>query len=176
MLKRFYCALLAFLLVSCANFVPPLKANAEITPEKAYVYGRFSSNTHSLRMGVELAGPKLYLFEFQDKDQVTMLAVVPGTYQLTRFIYAERDGTMKGESPIQESTLTSSMTLEAGKTYYLGDFAGEAEFTGTGMQWKVTGIDNRFEQTTRDMELKYPQFGALPNQQMLGIERFTPAH
>lgn len=176
MLLRTLCAFFTLLLVSCANFVPPLKPNAQVDPAKAYVYGRFSSNSHTLRMGVELAGPKLYLFEFQDKDQITMLAVTPGTYQLSRFVYAETDGTMKGETAIVQSTLTRSMTLEAGKAYYVGDFTGEGTFNGIRMRWQVTGIDNRFAATTAEMQQKYPQFAQLPTQQMRGIALYMTAH
>lgn len=176
MLLRTLCALFTLLLVSCANFVPPLKANAKIEPEKAYVYGRFSKNDNSLRMGVELAGSKLYLLEFESKDQITMLAVLPGTYHLSRFIYALGDGTLRGESAIVQSTLTTSMTLEAGKAYYVGDFAGEATIQSDGMYWEITKIDNRFAATSREMELKYPQFATLPKQQLRGIELFMAAH
>ena len=120
------------------NYCPPIKSPTNLNTKNAYFYGRFSLERDPANfrrfalqaMNMDLN--RMYSIRLLDKPSIYAVQVQPGTYQLQGFIYAPV-GAMDFEVeqipfPKELSYLKETITVAAGKCYYLGEFYGVSKF------------------------------------------------
>ena len=110
-----------------------------------------------------------------NEKPVYAVEVDPGTYRLKDIIYAPVGAMMDFEIskipvPNEPSYLSNNITIEPGKSYYLGDFSGSSRRTGFGaaswgtgfavcvtFQGGLVGIKQNFLTTTEELKRLLPQ-------------------
>ncbi|MBN8444175.1 MAG: hypothetical protein J0M22_01725 [Gammaproteobacteria bacterium] len=166
MLKKFLTIFAICLAVSgCASFSKRLATNEVLDAKSGYIYGRFSlvdrsSGMGHLRMAVGLQSTKEYSIQFDKEQPVSVIRVAPGTYNISKLIFATYDYIPTGEEPITEPKLTKPFTVEAGKAYYIGDYVGEVDIQQNGFEvtklWNLNSIRDFYEGTTTEFRALFP--------------------
>ncbi len=166
MLKKFLTIFAICLAVSgCASFSKRLAPNEALDAKSGYIYGRFilidrNNKFGHLRMAVGLQSTKEYAIQFDREQPVSVIRVAPGTYNISKLIFATYDYTKTGEKPITEPKLTKPFTVEAGKAYYIGDYVGEVDVQQNGLEvtsmWDLTSIRDFYEGTTTEFRALFP--------------------
>lgn len=169
---------IALLFVSaCVSFTSKLEPDTRLNPKMGYIYGRLtqSHTTYSnvkgghLRMGLliqEKEGAKTYKAQFEQSNVVSVIAVEPGVYKLTKILCAGWDYGPIGETDIKDNRLTKEFRVDAGKAYYVGDLHGitiSQSIVGGAtvtiyQSWKLDTFRNNYQDTTRDLTTNFPRF------------------
>lgn len=178
-------AILQFV-TGCISFTPAVGYDASPQPEVGYIYGRFVLNEQissplPSKMGLVLQEQhtdSTYTIKFKPvetsvyRDGVwitkrvdvltSLIAVKPGTYALKKL----------GGKSLVESPLTKPFVVDAGKAYYVADFAvqsSEVWLPGLAYaySWKVDAISDNYESTTAEFKAKFPRLSLLPTARAL---------
>jgi hypothetical protein len=176
-------ACLSLLVASgCVSFTAKLDPDTRLDPKKGYIYGRLAQ-THSngnsavqsgyLRLGLlieQKGGSKVYKTQFDRADAVSVIAVEPGVYQLSKVLCVGWDYGPVGETALKDARLTKEFRVDAGRAYYIGDLYGttlsESTPMGTSVyiyrSWKLDAFRNNYQGTTKDLTTRFPNFKEIP--------------
>ena len=165
--------------------------DASPQPEVGYIYGRFALNEQisaplPSKMGLVLQEQhtdSTYTIKFKpvetsvyrdgvwitkrvdDPSLIAVIAVKPGTYTLKKL----------GGKSLGASRLTQPFVVDAGKAYYIADFAvqsSEVWLPGLAYaySWKVDALSDNYESTTAELKAKFPHFSLLPTARALALK------
>jgi len=159
---------LAGLLAACQTFTPAIDTQSKAKPGTAYVYGRFklqhADSFGRLRMGIELQGKQkgpAYIIQFEPSNDPSGIAVTPGTYSLTKLVFASANYEAEGEKLLSSDKLTKKFKVEAGKAYYIADFYASTSTGFRSHSWRLESFRDNFEETTTEMKSRYPNLKEL---------------
>ena len=181
----------AAVLVGCANYTPRVKPTLIPTGAESFLYGRFyielDKGMHyvggfdghpSMGFKVECEDHATYLLRFANSDPVAAITIHPSRCSFTTMVYTNADGKIFGERPAPERA-AKDMLFEAGKAYYLGDFAAWNSFrtTGAGVgviygaaEWRLTSDSDNYQATTEELHTRYPNLVSIPTNKRLILE------
>lgn len=168
---------LALNLCACAAlvFVPASPPRVTIDADHGYIYGRFVLTTpQSSAFGAELAKIALIVAEkdteaphtvpFQSSLRVLVIAVDPGTFKLSKLVQM---GALR--EPLREETITggnlmNAFSVEAGKTYYIGDIYAEGSRRSlfSKVDFGLARVVDEYELATTELKKSFPAFQNIP--------------
>ena len=164
------------MLGGCASWTPPLSADEKPSAQEAYLYGRFTMATGKSFLGLDGYGSIGFKFKCEDGSSYTirfridgvvqLLRVKPSTCSLDQTIFTNGDGQIIGHKP-NAAGLMKDLKLQAGTTYYLGDFLGSLHVTGGTMihqEWRVESAKDEYRGAMVELKVRYPAFSDFPTQ------------
>lgn len=171
---------LCLLFSGCATVTRPLNESETPDGTNAYIYGRFqvetngssaNSSPYGIVLGIKHRGSTRphdpYGIRFNAEGDVTAIRIKPGSYEFSKFNYVNDMNTIMQSSDFTESKLGINLVIEAGKTYYIGDWTGTVDldygYMNTHIEWKIESVENNFLTTTNRFKEKYKNLGALEN-------------
>ena len=170
------------ILGGCASWTPPVPLDEKPSAQDAYLYGRFTIATGKALLGLDGYGSIGFMFKCDDgskytvrfrlENDVQLLRVKPSTCSLDQTIFTNVDGQIIGRKP-STSGLMKGLKLQAGTTYYLGDFHGSLHVTGGAtihQEWRVDSASDEYWSTTTALKARYPAFSAFPTQDLMGAK------
>lgn len=87
-----------------------------------------------------------------------MIRVNPGSYEISKFIAANAFGGLEGEKDLSGWPYKTTVKVEPGKVYYIGDFVAEFEVRGGNMIWSIDSYKNDFENVNNQLDKEYSGF------------------
>lgn len=130
-------------LSGCAsvNYQRPVSASMQMKPDKSYLYGRFVIQRdimNQFRLALRLdntSNGDVVSIRLVDDQPVYSVEVRPGTYRMRDITYAPWGAMLEFEVksiplPAQPEYISKAFTVEPGKIYYIGDYAGTSKRTG----------------------------------------------
>lgn len=164
-------------LSGCAAYTTALTRDDAITPQDAFLYGRFSieaptallaMNSHrSMGFVLDCEDKAQYIIRFANKDPLQVFRIVPSTCSMTEIVYTDADGVIRSRKPAPAGVLKSSK-FEAGKAYYLGDFFAKTTVTSSyntiHTRWTMDKVANDYDKTTSEMKAAFPKLSAIPTE------------
>lgn len=175
---RILAALALLLLPGCSVFTSPMSRHAKASQTDAYLYGRFSvspsSTVYGLYpiIGLDFACKKNaagYSIGFSREDPLQVIKIPGGdTCSLVRISYARPGGLIVVKTELVPKEVRAPIRFEPGTAYYLGDFSGSSSvFAGSTrveMEWMLTGVSDRYEWTTADMQSAFHGMSMVPTE------------
>jgi hypothetical protein len=165
-------------LTGCAGYTPRIAADEKPTANDAYLYGRFFIQAEKKKLAFDgyatmgfgitcTDGPK-YTVRFSNEAPLQVIKIMPSTCSLVDFVYTNADGAVRSRKAAPEK-LMKNVKFDAGKAYYLGDFAGESVQSGAYTQWNVKSMKDDYEKTSAELKTAFPNFSSVPTEnRMIG--------
>ena len=167
------------ILGGCASWTPPVPLDEKPSAQDAYLYGRFTMASAKALLGLDGYGSIGFLFKCEDgssytvrfrlENDVQLLRVKPSMCSLEQTIFTNVDGQIRGRRPSAAGGM-KGLKLQAGTTYYLGDFHGSLQVTGgttIHQEWRVDSASDQYGSTTAALKARYPTFSAFPTQDVM---------
>jgi hypothetical protein len=175
--------LLAFIftgLVSCGGFsMKSLRPTEELLPTDGYLFGEF----FSMGMNEMNDEPGSYFgFEFKNyttgqvfglrfsenlKDGLLVIPVNAGEYDFGKMWYLYKNGNKYEGKPMD----SEKFTVEPGKLYYLGKWAGMHKYWTTGNMyhhnWNLVNLVDKFEECLEKLQDKYGNLSGMEAKDVL---------
>jgi hypothetical protein len=171
---------------ACVNYASTVKRTEALDKSVGYVYGRFNLmpiSSLNARIGLvlqEVQTNETYtlLFHRARTTPVSVTAVKPGLYKITKFSFAKKDlfvmGTELRESIMTDPRLTKEFRVEPGKVYYIGDFSGHSSvdygYPIKTYHWKIDSIKNNYNNATEELKEKYPNLNEAEAISIIGTD------
>ncbi len=159
------------LVTACVIFTPQVGRDSPAEADSGYIYGRFTLTTPEssslggglVKMGLVVADTRTglpYTIQFLRSRQISVVAVRPGTYTLSKLAFGGANSETMGEETLTHEKLTKEFRVEPGKVYYIGDFLGLTNRPSifSKVDWSLQSIRNNYEATTRDFKQRFPKF------------------
>lgn len=118
------------LLSGCATFTRPISVQDQPDPKLGYIFGKFtlSESVYGMAGGLVIenqAVKKSYKLEMVNGDNdLYAIAVIPGKYKITRYLFVSSGPTIEGSLPSNDPRLTSEFEVKPNGLLYLGDYLG----------------------------------------------------
>lgn len=171
-------ALALLVLPGCSVFTSPMSRHEKASQTDAYVYGRFSvsafSNIYGLYpiIGLDFAckqNAAWYSIGFSKENPLQVIKIPGGdTCSLVRISYARPGGLIVVKTELVPKEVSAPIRFEPGTAYYLGDYSSSSSVfvggTSLEMEWKLTGVSDRYEWTTADMKSAFHGMSMIPTE------------
>ena len=195
-LRRAVVGLSLAALSGCVRYTKPVDPAEKPTGDDAYLFGRFAIESPmavSGRDGYQTMGFEVqctpftvgirerpvrrYRLRFDRDEPLQVIRIAPGVCAMNDIFFTDANGMVRGHK-VLAAELRSPRRFEAGRVYYLGDYAGRSTYkyypktkwsgASADLGWKLTHAQHRFQDATRSLQIAYPGLAALP------IEDRTP--
>jgi hypothetical protein len=138
-------------------------------PGSAYIYGRFHidsepglfgiGTSQTMGFAVRCRDGNVYTIKFTNKSGIQVMRLAPSVCQIDEFVYTDTSGAIIARR-MATFRLLQNEFLDRGGVYYVGDFFARASskvepgffVTTTHLAFKVTAIENNYEDTTAAMK------------------------
>ena len=161
-----YLLLILFIsrIVGCASYTDTISKTYESSPKMAYVYGRFTKSglPNFVLVFEDIARSRQYAFKFSNKNKLALVEVMPGEYEITHFTAANAFGELIGKKPLSGWPYRISFIVEAGTTYYLGDFTASYSHSGQWMRWTIEDYVDSYDSANKELDKSYKRLSILP--------------
>jgi hypothetical protein len=164
-------------ILSCSSGTLRTEINNDDRPDagKGYIYGRFYQKSfHQVEVGIfieNIETKKAYQIPFRrdtllvfKAKPVFAIVVDPGTYRIKSGYGAQANilGPLVKERNLNQSVLGGTFTVEQGKAYYIGDFAGSSRAAYfRRIVWEVDSFKENFDKTSDEFRKGYEKFGSV---------------
>lgn len=174
MSHRVFIILLVLFLTGCATVSRPLGENEAADEKYAYIYGRFKQEGDvgwGIVLGIKDRKSSrsfdTYGLKFDQAGDVTVIKVLPGQYEFSKFNYVNGLNEILRTSEFKNSDLGIDISLEPNKAYYIGDWTGTVSsssyYGGTSIEWKIDSVENNMTSSTARFKEKYSKLATLEN-------------
>ena len=170
-LRIIFLGLVAILLVSCAELVPPVSSTFKPDNNTTVLFARLNlekrvSLGNRIALWLQNLDSKKSVYIYFDQNQpVYAITAEPGRYRLMgaagidmthrvldRDLFREKGSKGKYYLPFEVRTNSA---------IYLGDFVGYAKVNLVAEEWAIKSVTNNFDQTTEDFRKTYPNLASL---------------
>lgn len=168
---------ITFILSGCSWSESVLQTNKILNPQKTYVYGKFAldKNQQVDDKGYYVALQLAYVMEsnfeilkyveFKNKNNIYAVELPPGIYKIKQVTFFKR-GMPHKHKELRHIFSNVTLTLEAGKAYYIGDYSGWAQKEppqdwSIVYSWRFDTLQHQFSDTTEALTTRYPNFSSI---------------
>lgn len=169
--------LFSVLLQSCIMPLSKVDYKKKPNPKMAYIYGKFVLNsTGRTNLSIILApydgdtrdeeASESYIgFNAVQSDNVDMIAIQPGKYNINGLVNMQKDMTgynPRGRSKLFRVDAPLFIEVEANQAYYIGDYYGyssvSCSYPRCSYRWKLEAIKSTMKESTKKLKEQYQHF------------------
>lgn len=162
----------ALCVAGCASLAAVVTKHEEPRADSAYLYGRFSLETHErmfMQSGavgnaglvVRCDSDEEIIISFRERDALQLLRLKPAQCALAEMLFKNELGVTLKSSPLKLAHV--KFDLAPGTAYYAGDWVVVVERSRTGgkiYSSMKTRVSNFFDATTAMVRVSYPRFAS----------------
>ena len=161
----------------CGAYTQGIRSTEKPAADSAYLYGRFTMKAEKSLVGnyptmglmLTCSDGEKYTIGFSIEQPLQVLKIRPARCMLAEIIGTDARGDIHLRRRPHPAWIHVD-DFQAGKMYYLGDFAGVAKqdnhwkvlYTEVHLVWDFNPVEDRLAVTTAEMKSAFPSLAALP--------------
>lgn len=167
----------------CAGYTAGITRDQQVDPNDAFLYGSFAIDAPTALLGmgrhqsmgfvIDCTSGEKYTVRFDNKNPLQVIRIVPATCSMTELVYTDADGFVRSRKPAPAGVMQSER-FDAGKAYYLGDFAAKVgvshSYNTIHTNWSMKKIADEYQKTTAEMKTSFPNMSAVPTEARMLIK------